>query len=335
MSNAREGDLAVRIAHIVPPDWTNNFPLGEYRMALAHWVFKYPAYAAQLRSNQDAYILMDSGSFEGQQVSVDQINEAADALKADEVVLPDVPGDSKETLKRSWDALGKIATKRVMFVPQGRTHEEWCKCLDSWLSQWSKHSWRDSYDLSIGVASLRAPGSTKTVVGTKAKLLQVALGRDFSIHLLGLPHLGNHVKDILPVRGVRGIDTSTAFALGARGILVTPTAKKIRLGDPEQYAQLDTNARRLITLNMRILESWGAADAKPEVIQVYLIRQTASKWLKYYAQGFASVTDVMKACGMPKGRYALLRQRRREMYVRPLTRFEKLTDKEILVEVKK
>lgn len=328
----------MNIAHIVPPNWTSSFPLGEYRMGLAHWVFQYPKYAEQMRKSKSAYILMDSGSFEGQQVSVDQINEAAEALKADEVVLPDEPGDSKKTLTRSWDALGKIATKRVMFVPQGRTHEEWYKCLSTWLLQWNRHSWDDAYKLSIGVASLRAPGSTKTVVGTKADLLEEVLNLDRPVHLLGLPHLGNHVKDILPrahVTGVRGIDTSTAFALGARGILVTPTAKKIRLGNPEQYTQLNTNARRLITLNMRILESWNTASAEPSVLPVYIIRQTASEWLKYWAQGFASVTDVMKACGMPKGRYALLRQRRREMYVRPLSRFEKLTGKEILVEVKK
>lgn len=325
----------MRIAHIVPPDWTNAFPLGEYRMALAHWVFQYPAYAEQMRRGKEAYILMDSGSFEDQQVTVDQINDAAFDLKADEVVLPDAPGDAKETLRRSWEALGKIGTKRVMFVPQGRTHEEWCTCLTSWLLQWEKHSWSDSYNLSIGVASLRERDSTKSVVGTKAALLQEALKQGFPIHLLGLPHLGNHAKDITRVRGVRGIDTSTAFALGARGILVTPTAKKIRLGDPEQYMKLTTSARRLITLNMHILESWMAVDAKPEVIPVHVIRQTASKWLKYWAQGFAELPDVMKACGIPIGRYALTRRRRREMFVRPLSRFEKLKDKEILVEVKK
>lgn len=328
----------MKIAHLVPPDWTNAFPLGEYRMALAHWVFKYPAYAEQMRKGtigRESYILMDSGSFEDQQVSVDKINKAADALKADEVVLPDAPGESKETLTRSWDALGKIGTKRVMFVPQGRTHEEWVGCLNSWLTQWEKHSWVGSYKLSIGVASLREPNSTKSVVGTKAALLQEALKRGFPIHLLGLPHLGNHVKDIAQIGGVRGIDTSTAFALGARGILVTPTARKIRLGDPEQYTQLGTYPRRLITLNMHILESWRVPSAEPKVLSVHVIRQTASKWLKYYAQGFADLEDVMKACGMPKGRYALRKLRRREMYVRPLKRFEKPTDKETLMEVKK
>jgi hypothetical protein len=310
-------------------------------MALAHWVFQYPKYAEQMRKGpkgRSSYILMDSGSFEEQQVSLGRLNEAADALKADEVVLPDTPGDPKETLKQSWDALGKIATKRVMFVPQGRTHEEWYKCLDAWLDRWSKHSWDDAYQLSIGIASLRAPGSTKTVVGTKAALLQEALKFHYPIHLLGLPHLGNHVKDILPrvnTTGVRGMDTSTAFALGVRGILVTPTAKKVRLGDPTQYTKLSTHIRRLIVLNIRILDAWTFHGEGSATIPAHLIRNTASAWLKYYAEGFTELDVVMKACGMPAGKYALLKVRRREKYVRPLSRFERPTEEEILVEVKK
>jgi hypothetical protein len=281
---------------------------------------------------------MDSGSFEGQQVSLGRLNEAADALKADEVVLPDTPGDPKETLKRSWDALGKVATKRVMFVPQGRTHEEWCKCLGVWLDKWSKHSWDDSYQLSIGIASLRAPGSTKTVVGTKAALLQEALKFHYPLHLLGLPHLKNHVKDVLSqaqTGGVRGIDTSTAFALGVRGDLVTPAAKKVRLGDPKQYTKLSVRIRRLIELNIAILDDWTFRGEGGNTIATYLIRDLASKWLKYYAVGFAELDVVMKACGMPAGKYALLKVRRREKSVRPLPRFRKLEENEVLVEVKR
>ena len=131
------------------------------------------------------------------------------------------------------------------------------------------------------------------------------------------------------------MDTSTAFALGARGTLVTPTAKKIRLGDPKQYEVLDTYARRLIVLNIGILDAWTFHGEGSEAIPTYLIRNTASAYLKYWAEGFADLEVVMKACGMPKGRYALLKERRREKYLRPLTRFQKLVKGEILVEVKK
>jgi len=279
---------------------------------------------------------MDSGSFENEQVSIQEMNEAATLLKADEVVLPDAPGDFKQTLKRSWRALGKVASSRVMFVPQGRTHREWCDCLHSWLNQWSKRAWDETYDLSIGVASLREPNSNKSVTGTKAALLEEVLDLDYSAHLLGLPHLGNHVRDILSrahTTGVRGIDTSTAFALGARGTLVTPRAEKIRLGDPDQYERLSTKARRLIQLNINILNYWTEVGAGNAAIPTFLIRQTASKWAKYWAEGFIGIEQVMKSCGMPAGRYALLKERRREKYVRPLTRGQKPVKGETLVRI--
>lgn len=325
----------MKLAHIVPPDWVGTFPLGEYRMALAHWVLKYPAYAEQLRKGpkgRSAYILMDSGSFEGEQVSVDQINEGADALKADEIVLPDVLGSAGESLKRSWDALGKVATKRVMFVPQGTTTEEWYKCLHKWLSAWTKHAWDQAYQLSIGVTSLGG------VEGVRIALLDAALKTNYPVHLLGLHRLDEDTRVLLEravKAGVRGMDTSTAFALGARGVLVAPHAKKVRLGDPTQYTKLSTRARRLITLNMVILDNWVLQGEVSEKIPTHLIRQTASRWIKYWAEGFADIDVVMKACSMPTGRYALLRTNRRETYVRPLNKFQKLLKQEILVEVKK
>lgn len=325
----------MKLAHIVPPDWVGTFPLGEYRMALAHWVFKYPTYAEQLRKGpkgRSAYILMDSGSFEGEQVSVDQINEGADALKADEIVLPDVLGSAGKTLKRSWDALGKVAAKRVMFVPQGATSEEWCKCLHQWLSAWTKRAWDQAYQLSIGVTSLGG------VAGARIVLLNEALETSHPIHLLGLHRLDEDTRGLLEAAvkvGVRGMDTSTAFALGARGVLVAPHAKKVRLGDPTQYTRLSTRARRLITLNMAILDDWVSQGEVTEKIPTHLIRQTASRWIKYWQQGFADIDVVMKACSMPSGRYALLRTNRREVYVRPLNKFQQLLEDEILAEVKK
>lgn len=325
----------MKLAHIIPPDWVGTFPLSEYRMALAHWVFKYPTYAEQLRKGpkgRSAYILMDSGSFEGEQVSVDKINEGADALKADEIVLPDVLGSSRETVKRSWNALGKVATKRVMFVPQGTTAEEWCNCLRQWLGAWTKRAWDQAYHLSIGVTSL---GGAE---GVRIVLLDEALKTNYPVHLLGLHRLDEDARDLLEAAvkaGVRGMDTSTAFALGARGVLVAPHAKKVRLGDPVQYTKLSTRARRLITLNIAILDDWCLLGEVSEKIPANLIRRTASRWIKYWAEGFADIDVVMKACGMPAGRYALLRTNRRETYVRPLNKFQRLLEDEILVEVAK
>lgn len=312
----------MNIAHVVPPPWTGAYMQGKYYMALAHWVLRYPTYAEQLlRRPQNAYLLMDSGTFEEAQVSVPEMNKAAAAVAADEVILPDIAGDSQGTLRRSWGALGHIVTKRVMFVPQGRTNKQWHECLHYWLREWEKHSWDSNYYLSIGVTSLRQADSTKPLLGSKPNLLEEALKVGRPLHLLGIPHLGNFTENLLKTAyagRVRGVDTSTAFALGAEGILVTPHARKVRLGDPTKYERLNTWARRLIALNIRILDEWIVGGEGSDTIPVFWIRQTASKWLKYWAEGFATPLVVMKACGMPTGKYAFLRWAGKEKYIRPL-----------------
>ena len=326
----------MQIAHIIPPPWTGFYQPGTYRMALAHWILKYPRDAEQVR-NKKAYVILDNSAFEGEQVSPSELSEAAVAVGADEVVLPDVLGDPAQTLRRSWAALGQVGTKRVMFVPQGRTLEEWQGCLKAWLNKWNQSEWSETYSLSIGVSSLRKASGTKPQVGTRVRLLEEAARTGLPIHLLGVGNLKEFMLIELPkahALGVRGVDTSTAFALGAEGILVAPFTKKVFLGTPEKYEQLDTWSRRLIALNIRILDEWIHAGRGNDEIPVFWIRQTASKYLKYWAEGFTTPLAVMKACGMPKGKYAYLRWAGKEKYVRPLGKFEKLKKGESIVEVK-
>jgi hypothetical protein len=259
-------------------------------------------------------------------------------VNADEIVLPDVLGEPKETLQLSWKALGKLAVQRIMFVPQGRTYEAWKGCLDAWLTKWEAGTWKDTYSLSLGISNLREAKGTKAQKGTRVQLLAYAARTELPIHLLGVSSMTEFTSKELCVAinlGIRGADTSSAFAMAAKGKLLTPTTPKVFLGSPDKYEILPTWARRLAHLNITLLSQWVEAGEASEEIPVHVIRQTTSKWLKYWAQGFADLDVVMKACGMPKGRYALTRRRRREMFIRPLTRFEKPTEKETLVEVKK
>lgn len=325
----------MRLARIVPPQWEGMFPSGPYRMALAHWVLKYPQYVKQIRK-EAKYILLDNGAFEGKQVEIADLNRATEIVGADEIVLPDVQGEPKETLQRSWAALGKVQATRVLFVPQGRTYEEWRSCLGAWLTRWKDSTWGKAYTLAIGVVALRKPSGTKPRVGTRAGLLSDVIATGLPFHILGVHSPSEFAERGLPearTGGSRGVDTSLAFALGAAGGILTPSSAKIPLGSPEKYETLPTHSRRLIHLNLRILIEWvenGNIDAN---IPTHWIRQTASKWLKYHAEGFAPLEDVMRACGMPKGRYALLKQRNREKYVRQLAHFEKPTGRETLMEV--
>jgi len=338
----------MQVSHIVPPGWAGIFPKGSYRMVLAHWVLGYPGYAATMKGSPRAlapdspFILLDNGVFEGEQVTLDQLNEAARRVCADEVVLPDVQGDPKATLHRSWTALGKIATNRLVFVPQGATHEEWAKCLQAWISRWEHSDWADVYTLTIGISSLRNPEDRKAIQGTRPQQMIEAAKTAYPVHLLGIASPRVFGEEELPVAlscGVRGVDSSTAFALGASGKLLTMKQPKEFLRVPGSYDLLPTNSKRLIYLNRAILEHWVAEGEGSEVVPTHIVRSTAQRWLKYYQEGFCPLEDVLKAVGL-KGKFALTRgsrkgrnATRREKHLRPLEDNEKPLDHEEVINV--
>lgn len=331
----------MKIAHIVPPNWVNTFasPNITYQMTLAHWVLGLGSeeYLKKLRvRDPKVHLLMDNGTFEGESHTIKELNKACSLAKANEVVLPDSAGNPGETLRYSWSALDKIVCENVLFAPQGHTLEEWCECLKAWVGKWESSTYNDSYNLSIGIPSIRKTGSTKPVGVSKAEQITYAAKFNYPIHLLGLPDLKRFVEEDLKTAldcGIRGIDTSTAFALGAEGKLVSSQTKKTYLKGPLDYQELPTHRRRLIHLNMAILNDWIRTGDAAQGIFCGTIRQCASRWLKFWAEGLAPLSKVMRACGMPLGRYALTKVRRRELFTRPLNKLERLAEDETLIQV--
>lgn len=312
--------MTVKVAHIVPPRWEGLFAKGEYSMALAHWVLLNDNYAKALRKVSGRYIILDNGVFEGEQLPSQKLREACEKIRADEVVLPDTRGNPKDTLEKSAKYLQGTPANRVMFVPQATSLEGWFRCLDAWLNAWVSKNWSEVFTLTIGVSAPRTSLEDMTPKrAIRTVILQNVAEYGYPLHLLGVSDPKAFAYSELPeakLAGVRGVDTSLAFALGANDILLTPSAKKIHLGDPDKYESLNTGQKRLTLLNQRILSEWCSAGKGDDRIATHWIRQTAKKWLKYYAEGFASIKEVMKACCMPRGKYALLQQRRREVYVR-------------------
>ena len=290
----------MKVAHIVPPIWSVNYQLGDYRFALAHWVKKYGLTYTEPMKSEKAYVILDNGAFEGETQSEQDILDAAQKLEADEIILPDVLGDPKATLSASYKAYKKFGKYRTMFVPHGQSPEEWKECVDAWVSKIKEAPAESKAGYhTIGISPLRyLEGGyqyTKEMINHVVKL-------DMPIHLLGCADMSYFTLQLLPFLnewGIRGMDTSYAFALGARGILLTPDAPKIDLGDPETYNILNTNQRRLVALNIAILNNWvadGAVD--PRGLSDKIIRQTASKWVKYYQERFERLEMVMRVCGM-------------------------------------
>lgn len=299
----------MKVAHIVPPAWISSFKKFRdgYGMALAHWAIASEEYGKALRiRHPDDYLILDNGAFEGQQVDMIGLKYALHLTGADEVVLPDVPGDGKATLELAWDSYQQLKGKRVMFVPQGTTAAEWKRCLDAWMKQWPGEDF-----LSIGIPSLaRAEGGRQH--GSKSDLLIHANQFNLPIHLLGMTTPGYFFTDLLPLAlkaNVRGVDTSTAFALGAKNILLDLGSPKIRLGSPGQYVGLSSTSKRLIDLNQAYLSYLARRGFLGRGVPEDLLRRTASQWVRYWARGFASLESVLHAVGAPSGRYALVEGR--------------------------
>ena len=122
----------------------NIFPLGnismEYNqkmhMFLTHMVEKYPAYAAAAK-DVPGYKILDNSLIElGGAVDLDRVIKAAEAIEADEIILPDVFCDGPATLKAVEDSIATLNKKypnrswpfKLQAVVQGKDENEWVHC---------------------------------------------------------------------------------------------------------------------------------------------------------------------------------------------------------------
>ena len=299
----------MKIAHIIPAPWCSNYKLGDYRFALAPWVKE--TYTVPMTAGSKYYMIMDNGAFEKTLLSDTELLTAAEQFKADEIILPDVPGDAKATLSASYKAYKKFSKYRTMFVPHGQSLEEWIECVDAWVAKISETP--VIYNC-IGISPLRyLEGGYKY---TK-EMIEHVVTLKLPIHLLGLANMEYFTSELLPHLdewGIRGIDTSYAFTLGANGMMLLPNSPKFNLGDIEQYDKLSTNQRRLVALNIEILNSWiadGAVD--PRGLSDLIFRDVASNWIRFYQRQFERLEIVMRVCGVT-GEFII-----RDNFIRPYT----------------
>lgn len=301
----------ISLAAIVPPKWYNTFLLQRplYQLTLAPWLINNPDYVRKLKSRiKPSQLVVDNGAFEGDQVSTEVLMQLASEVSASTIVLPDEFGNAHETLKKSWAALGAVRTRSVMFAPHGRSVEEWKHCLDAWIAKWKASSFSNELQLVIGVNSPRKEDSLEPAYGGRVECLKHATTYPYTKHLLGLAYIDQFAYKTLDLARrldsrVLGMDTSVPFALGADGQLLTPEARKVPLGDIAHYDRLSTKQKRLIHLNIAILETWcatGVADYLPG----FVIRQTASRWMQFWQVGFADLGKVCESV-LPKGRYLI------------------------------
>lgn len=136
----------MKTALIPPIPDLDRYGQGDFHLLLAHLLQDkryFNHYLAQ--RDKGAYLVLDNSAHEdGEGTDAEALLFNAMALKAQEVVVPDVLDDGPATVERSTEALetwfeGTSTVNRrlihqlspaLMYVPQGRNETEWRECLD-------------------------------------------------------------------------------------------------------------------------------------------------------------------------------------------------------------
>lgn len=111
---------------------TNNISTS-FHMAMAHLILEDDRYLewSKEQKNLGRYIILDnSAPYFGRALDNESLFKCINMINPDEIVLPDVIGDFKETVNRSLSFLKELekVDLRIMAVPQGNSLEEYIEC---------------------------------------------------------------------------------------------------------------------------------------------------------------------------------------------------------------
>jgi len=197
----------MKVAHIVPTAYKN--PSEGYIMLLAHLMDNEEYVKNNLRNRKKAYIIMDNSIIElGSAMTIQRLCDLGEEHKVNEIVLPDVFLNSKDTINSVREALSYVRSRyanqppfKLMAVPQGNTVEEWLECYET-ISAMKVDT--------IGIPKVldRMKGGRAYVVGVIGR--DPARGHEY--HLLG-SHVGlvdiEYYASMHP--WVRGLDSCMAY----------------------------------------------------------------------------------------------------------------------------
>ena len=221
----------MKVAIIAPIPHLKYTQLGTMHMALAHLVLKSSAYS-QFYKNESMFKILDNGTFEGEPIPFEKVLTIAELINAQEIVLPDIMYDSKQTVQLADNTMGLLMKKglltkyRWLGVVQGRTEEEWWDCF---------HYFNHHPHIStIGINKLSTPlafgGTTANARLHVTKYLEEEgyVKQNKAYHLLG----GSYeiVREVHSHPSwVRSIDSSAPIIYGGKGISLTrPNIKAVK-----------------------------------------------------------------------------------------------------------
>jgi hypothetical protein len=164
-------------------------------------------------------------------------------IRADEIVMPDVPYKGDETVMltdeafKTWTKFLRVELEelrpQLMLVPQGSSLEEWRTCLFALILKWQRATKEYSalFRKEPPVIGLPAKYQDKFPGADIGKMIREWLrplnDNGFKIHLLGWRELWRLNALALEFPWIRSIDSAKPFVYGQRGIMWDP------LNEPE------------------------------------------------------------------------------------------------------
>lgn len=192
----------MKIANIYPVTNQQLYKDEQYVMILAHLLKK--GYYKAENFNEQQYIIMDNGLFEGEQVSTDLadlIRLAEDSgIPIKEIIVPDAVNDetkTKELFRQNLLTIQEWSHKYTfMFVAQAKTYSELARNI-LFINQFE-----GALNLSVGISKL----SPLDRADFKAR--QCYKHCKFPVHILGIKDSFKELEKIIGTPNVRGCDTS-------------------------------------------------------------------------------------------------------------------------------
>jgi hypothetical protein len=233
----------VKIAIISPDTYLATVNHLSFHFVLAHRLTASDCQFYRNCHQHGDFIILDNGAPEGALVRDTELIEAANAIRADEVVFPDVLRDADATIKASFSPKiqNAIHFNRRMVVPQGKDWAEWTWCLNQMLKIFEPRT--------VGV-----PKWLDELPGGRLEALRILyvpyLKHHFDIHLLGMARAPAVEFAELNFSWVRSMDTALPVALAQCGKYIDDGMKRASMQWDASYTDhiADRNVSQLLQL---------------------------------------------------------------------------------------
>ena len=251
----------MKVGFIPPRGLDERIWLNPFAMTLAQYIKRSDTYAklvASGRTSGSYYVVVDNGAAEGQMVERTELDEAALAVNANELVLPDKMGDMPGTLRLVADYMHnrqKAWAPKLMGVVQGRTVKELHACIEQYL--------RFKQIRVLGVPRLLVSklGSASRI--DLANWVQNSYPGQFEIHFLGTSP--TWVKEVSMTAKyaphVRSVDSSMPYNYAIAGLRLDKTTEEIsRVSSYFSRDWLGMVDMDLVEHNEQVMRTWANGD---------------------------------------------------------------------------